>query len=117
NKLSKIMCNYKIAILLRLPIEFNRPHILLRGIASFSEAVLKCGVHLPLHPCIKSIIDYYGVVPFQLTPNIYRYMVGLYILYHKLGLDSPSLEEFAWFYQVKSNPSDLGFFFASKWSN
>ncbi|PON76681.1 hypothetical protein PanWU01x14_033670, partial [Parasponia andersonii] len=82
------------------------------------KAVLKCGVHLPLHPYIKSIIDYYGVVPFQLTPNTYRYMVGLYILYHKLGLETtPSPEEFAWFYQVKSNPSDLGFFYASKWSN
>ncbi|PON52242.1 hypothetical protein PanWU01x14_210840 [Parasponia andersonii] len=117
NKLKKIASSYKIAIPLRLPMEFNRPHTPPRGLASFSEAVLKCGVHLPLHPYIKSIIDYYGVVPFQLTPNTYRYMVGLYILYYKLGLETPSPEEFAWFYQVKSNPSDFGFFYASKWSN
>ncbi|PON62974.1 hypothetical protein PanWU01x14_134210 [Parasponia andersonii] len=44
-------------------------------------------------------------------------MVGLYILYYKLGLENSSPEEFAWFYQVKSNPSDFGFFYASKWSN
>ncbi|PON48309.1 hypothetical protein PanWU01x14_238380 [Parasponia andersonii] len=117
NKLRKIASSYKIAIPLRLPMEFNRPHTPPRKLASFSEAVLKCGVHLPLHPYIKSIIDYYGVVPFQLTPNTYRYMVGLYILYHKLGLETPSPEEFAWFYQVKSNPSDFGFFYTSKWSN
>ncbi|PON72087.1 hypothetical protein PanWU01x14_069290, partial [Parasponia andersonii] len=117
NKLSEIASSYKIAIPLRLPMEFNRPHTPPRGLTSFSEVVLKCGVHLPLHPYIKSIIDYYEVVPFQLTPNTYRYMVGLYILYHKLGLETPSPEEFAWFYQVKSNPSDLGFFYASKWSN
>ncbi|PON71699.1 hypothetical protein PanWU01x14_071540 [Parasponia andersonii] len=117
NKLRKIASSYKISIPMRLPMEFNRPHTPPRGLASFSEAVLKCGVHLPLHPYIQSVIDYYGVVPFQLTPNTYRYIVGLYILYHKLGLETPSPEEFAWFYQVKSNPSDFGFFYASKWSN
>ncbi|PON79277.1 hypothetical protein PanWU01x14_013930, partial [Parasponia andersonii] len=74
NKLRKIASSYKIAIPLHLPMEFNRPHTPPHKLASFSEAVLKCGVHLPLHPYIKSIIDYYGVVPFQLTPNTYRYM-------------------------------------------
>ncbi|PON44694.1 hypothetical protein PanWU01x14_264770 [Parasponia andersonii] len=53
----------------------HRPHTLPSGIASFSEAVLKSGVHLPLHPYIKSIVDYYRVIPFQLTLNTYRYMV------------------------------------------
>lgn len=117
NKLEKIIRVYNINTLLRIPTEFNRPHTPPRGTASFSEAVLRCGVHLPLHPYIKSIVDYYGVVPYQLTPNTYRYMVGLYILYHKLSLGNPTPEEFAWFYQVKSNPSDFGFFYASKWSN
>ncbi|PON75199.1 hypothetical protein PanWU01x14_045510 [Parasponia andersonii] len=117
NKLEKIVCEYKIDVPLRLATEFNRLHTPPRGTASFSDTVLRCGVHLPLHPYIKSIVDYYGVVSFQLTPNIYRYMVGLYILYHKLGLESPIPEEFAWFYQVKSNSSDFGFFYASKWSN
>ncbi|PON65586.1 hypothetical protein PanWU01x14_115980, partial [Parasponia andersonii] len=55
--------------------EFNRPHTPSRGLASFSEAVLKCDIHLLLHPYIKSIIYYYEIVPFQLTPNTYRYMV------------------------------------------
>ncbi|PON68689.1 hypothetical protein PanWU01x14_092960 [Parasponia andersonii] len=42
NKLRKIVSSYKIAIPLRLPMEFNRPHTPPRGLASFSEAVLKC---------------------------------------------------------------------------
>ncbi|PON61338.1 hypothetical protein PanWU01x14_147150, partial [Parasponia andersonii] len=46
NRLSKIICNYKIVLPLYVPMEFNRPHTLHRGIASFSEEVLKCGVHL-----------------------------------------------------------------------
>ncbi|PON58623.1 hypothetical protein PanWU01x14_165130 [Parasponia andersonii] len=95
NRLSKIMCNYKIVIPLRLSMEFNRPYTPPHRIAPFSEADLKCGVHLPLHPYIKSIVDYYGAVIFQLSPNTYRYMVSLYILYHKLGLENPTPEEFA----------------------
>ena len=95
NKLEKIICIYNINIPLRIPTEFNRPHTPPRGTASFSEAVLRCGVHLPLHPYIKSIVDYYGIVPYQLTPNTYKYIVGLYILYHKLSLGSPTPEEFA----------------------
>ncbi|PON43324.1 hypothetical protein PanWU01x14_275220, partial [Parasponia andersonii] len=47
NKLRKIASSYKISIPMRLPMEFNRPHTPPRGLASFSEAVLKCGVHLP----------------------------------------------------------------------
>ncbi|PON51293.1 hypothetical protein PanWU01x14_217620 [Parasponia andersonii] len=83
NKLRKIASSYNIAIPLRLPMEFNRPHTPSHGLASFSEVVLKCGMHLPLYPYIKSIVDYYGVVPFQLTPNTYRYMI--------IGIDPDSL--------------------------
>ncbi|PON63506.1 hypothetical protein PanWU01x14_131700 [Parasponia andersonii] len=116
-KLEKIVRDYKIDVPLRLPTEFNWPHTSPHGTTSFLDAVLRCGIHLPLHLYIKLVVNYYGVVPFQLTPNTYRYIVGLYILYHGLGLGSLIPEEFAWFYQVKSNSSDFGVFYMSKWSN
>lgn len=68
---------------------------------------------LPLHPHFIRMCEYYNLTPFQFVPNEYRYMAGMYILYHKLGFNEPSPEEFIWFYQLKVC-SDEGYFYTSK---
>ncbi|PON42863.1 hypothetical protein PanWU01x14_278410 [Parasponia andersonii] len=95
NKLEKIVRDYDIDGLLHLSMKFNRPHTSFYRNASFSDAILRCSVYLPLHLYIKSVVDYYSVVPFQLTLNTYRYMVCLYIIYYILGSGIPTPKEFA----------------------
>ena len=41
-------------------------------------------------------------------------MIGLFGLFVERGLGPPSVEELAWFYSVKSNKGDDGFYYFSK---
>ena len=41
-------------------------------------------------------------------------MIGLFGLFTKHGMGPPTAEEFAWFYSVKSNKNDKGFYYFSK---
>ena len=41
-------------------------------------------------------------------------MIGLFGLFVKQGLGSPTVEKFAWFYSLKSNKNDEGFYYFSK---
>lgn len=79
-----------------------------------SDAIMRCGVALSLHPYFIRIYEYYNLTPFQFVPNAYKYIVGMYIIYHKLGFGEPTPEEFTWFYQLKVY-SDERYFYTSKW--
>lgn len=57
----------------------------------------------------KEILEWYDVVPIQLSPNSYKLAITLYILYHDEGLIPPSLEEFSYFFEIKK--SVKGYFF------
>ena len=41
-------------------------------------------------------------------------MIGLFDLFVEQGLGPPTADEFAWFYLVKSNKGDKGFYYFSK---
>ena len=41
-------------------------------------------------------------------------MIGLFVLIVEQGLGPPTAEEFAWFYSVKSNKGNDGFYYFSK---
>ena len=41
-------------------------------------------------------------------------MIGLFGLFVEQGLGLPMAEEFAWFYSLKSNKNDEGFYYFSK---
>ncbi|PON41410.1 hypothetical protein PanWU01x14_290040 [Parasponia andersonii] len=122
--------------------EFNRPHTPPRGLASFSEVVLKCGLETPSpeefawfyqvksnpsdlgffyaskwsNQAIKMIYEVRNNMGKWKNP-FFHFDYAANGFFQNPGLETPSPEEFAWFYQVKSNPSDLGFFYASKWLN
>lgn len=87
----------------------------LMGYIAVLEYILWCGVKVPFHLFIECLFKYYGLAPFQLTPNSYRHMVGFYILYCELGFWEPNLEEFVYMYSIKANPKDNGFYYSSKW--
>lgn len=48
-----------------------------------SAASLNLGVVSPLHPFIRDVFDEYTLAPIQINPNNYRFVIGLYILYHQ----------------------------------
>lgn len=115
-KMLRLRRSYQTGATITIPGTENRAHLPPVGQIAISEAIMRCGVFLPLFPYFRRIIEYYGVAPFQLVPNAYRAMVVLYIIFFKLGIGEPQPEDFAWFYQIKSC-GDFGFFYFSKWAN
>ena len=51
---------------------------------------------------------------FQVTPNGWAHMIGLFALFIEQKMDLPTPAKFFWFYILKSCKSDLGFYYFSK---
>ena len=43
----------------------ERPHLPPQGYMTFSDAILKIRVFLPLHPFVPQVLDYFDIVPFS----------------------------------------------------
>lgn len=50
------------------------------GCVAISEAILRVGLRLPIHPFFRYILRSYGLAPTQLNPNSYNQMVGSWML-------------------------------------
>uniref|UniRef100_A0A803NVW6 Transposase (putative) gypsy type domain-containing protein n=1 Tax=Cannabis sativa TaxID=3483 RepID=A0A803NVW6_CANSA len=101
-----------------------RPHLLLTNPAIIptqnvvvSIPILHCGVMLPFHLFIKAILTHYDVSPFQLTPNSNRLIFGFYTMYMEYTRGEPTIEDFSYFYNIKSVGHDNGFYCFSKWTD
>ncbi|KAM6542319.1 hypothetical protein CsatB_006766 [Cannabis sativa] len=81
-----------------------------------SIPILRCGVSVPFHPFVAAILRRYDVSPFQLTPNSYRTVLAFYAMYMEYAHRAPSVEEFSYFYDIKSVGLHNGFFCFSKWA-
>ena len=94
--------------------DLERPHTPSDGYVALSELYLKFGVRFHLHPFFVEVLKYFGLTVFQITPNGWAHMIGLFGLFvkHRMGL--PTAAEFAWFYSVKSNKNDEGFYYFPK---
>ena len=71
-------------------------------------------MRFPLHPFFVKVLEYFGLTVFQITLNGWAQMIGLSGLFTECGMGPPTAEEFAWFYSVKSNKNDEGFYFFVK---
>lgn len=114
-KLNIIHTWYKTPIKIVSPSPLDRAHLPPSNHMAFSNAIIRCEVYLPLHLYFVKILDYYNITPFQFAPNVYCFMVELYMLFHRLGLGEPELENFVWFYQVKTCSNNHGIYYFSKW--
>ena len=81
---------------------------------TFSETFLKFGVRFPLHPYFIRILKYYNLTVFQLSPNGWAQMIGLFVLFAERKMEPPTPEEFSWFYTLKSCQGDFRFYYFSK---
>ena len=101
-------------MVITVPQEVDRAHKPLRGHVTASETFLKFGVRFPLHRFFRDILCFYELTMFQVTPNGWSYMIRLFVLFAKRKMAPPTLEEFSWFYTLKSNNGDLEFFYFAK---
>ena len=81
-----------------------------------SETFLKFRVRFPLHRFFKNILRFYELMVFQMMPNGWAHMIGLFILFVEQKMAPSTPEEFSWFYTLKSSKGDLGFFYFAKWA-
>ncbi|KAK1403105.1 hypothetical protein POM88_002710 [Heracleum sosnowskyi] len=75
-----------------------------------SPKLMALGVGAPLHPYLKSILQWYDIAPIQLSPNYYKLALALFILYNDEGISTPpTMEEFSYFFAIRK--SSKGYFF------
>ena len=96
------------------PTDLKRAHTPPAGHVTLFEIYLQFGVRFPLNPFFIAVFQYFSLTVFQITPNRWGHMIGLSELFVEQGLGPPTAEEFAWFYSVKSNMGDDGFYYFSK---
>ena len=77
----------------------------------FFEAVFENGLHFPLHPFIKSVLQHFNVCPAQLSPNFW----GVLVVIRDKGLGVPSIALLLDFFSVKESAE--GFLYIAKRSN
>ena len=95
-------------------IDLEKPHIPPVGLVTLSKHYLQFRVRFPLNPFFVEVLQYFGLIVFPITPNGWAYMIGLFGLFVEQGMGPPTTEEFSWFYSVKSNKNNEGFYYFSK---
>ena len=96
------------------PIDLERPHTSPVSYVTLSKHHFQFGVRFPLNPFFIEVLRYFGLTVFQITPNGWAHMIGLFGLFTEQVMGPPTAEEFAWFYSVKSNKNDEGFYYFAK---
>ena len=110
-KLGFISCEFKLGNLARWVVENERPLLPPPGYMTFSEAILKTGVFLPVHPFVVQVLDYFDIVPFQLPPNSYRLIVAFYIVFLEYCGVALSVVHFAFMYGLTALAKHAGFWY------
>ena len=89
----------------------ERSHHPTRGYMTFSEAILKTGVFLSLHPFIDQVLDHFDIVPFQLPPNSRHLIVVFYITFSEFYGVAPLIVHFVFIYRLKAFAKHVGFWY------
>ena len=67
----------------------------------FFEVVFENGLHFPLHPFIKRVLQHFNVCPSQLSPNFWGVLVRLLVVFRDKGLGVPNIALLLDFFSVK----------------
>ena len=108
-KMAAVAREYKLGGLARWPKSDEKLHLPLIGFMAISEAILKVGVFLPLHPFIDQVLQFFDIVPFQVTPNSYRIIVAFVIAFFEACGVKPSLGHFTYIFGIKATAKHAGF--------
>ena len=69
---------------------------------------MEAGAILPIHSFLRWVANVFNICPFQLSPNGYRVLSALYILYRFKGWGEPSPYEINYLFYLKTNTSHHG---------
>lgn len=70
------------------------------GWVAVHEHQFKCGLSLPLHPWVQSTLLVLNVAIGQVTPNIWKQLLGLYVIWELLGNGWPTYDDVLSLYQL-----------------
>ena len=62
----------------------------------------------------RDALHFYELMVFQVTPNGSTYVIRLYMLFVEWKMSPPTPKEFSWFYTLKANKGDQGFYYFAK---
>lgn len=85
--------------------------------AFLSTIFFKLSFSLPMHPFFHDILEYYELDPLQLTPNSFRVVSCMYVLYDQTFYVPLSARELRYFYQLKDVRRKAGIFYLTTWNN
>ena len=64
------------------------------------EHQFKCGLTLPLHPWVQRILSDLDLAVGQITPNMWKQLLGTYVVWEMAGNGWPTLDEVLSFYKL-----------------
>ncbi|KAJ4715215.1 Collagen alpha-1(VII) chain like [Melia azedarach] len=75
--------------------------------------ILRAGVPLPFPPYIRRVLSAFNLAPTQLVPNAWRVIMGLWVLWRKLGFSEPSITEIQDLFYIQPIAKNVGWDFLS----
>ncbi|KAM6593428.1 hypothetical protein CsatA_001131 [Cannabis sativa] len=88
----------------RPPRDSETPNHNYDGFGDWSQTHLMTGAMLPLQDYFVNFLVFVGLAPYQLIPQAYRLLSGLFIFYTARGWGSPSPAKILYFYELVSVP-------------
>ncbi|GMN67186.1 hypothetical protein TIFTF001_036426 [Ficus carica] len=96
---------------LRVPGENDLPSRPPLSYIALSAEYFRAGLRLPLHPFLRLALTRLNVAPAQLNANVYRILVGCFILWAKNFATELPFRAFQNLYRMKSTPSSAGSYY------
>ena len=70
------------------------------GWVAVHEQQFKCGLSLPLHPWVQQILSALNLAVGQVTPNMWKQLLGMFVVWEMSGNGWPTLDEVLSFYKL-----------------
>ena len=113
-KLKLIACQYRLREEIHQPSPTDRPHLPPPGFMAFSEAIMRGGGSLPLHPFIEAVLQYFNVAPCKFTLNSFYIIMAFFIVFTEACLVEPTVNEFAYIFGIKALMKHKGFWYTTR---
>ena len=70
------------------------------GWVAVHEQQFKCGLTLPLHPWVQQMLSALGLAVAQVSPNMWRQLLGMFVVWEMAGNGWPTVDEVLSFYKL-----------------
>lgn len=105
------------------PLDLKCPHICHYG-KNFkipcivtSPKLISLDVGAPLYPYLRDIIEMIDVAPIQLSPNSYKLVLALFMLYSDLDFPAPTMKEVSHFFSLIKSDNGYHYLVVDKQHN